>query len=299
METPPFVSVVIPTHSRPAQLAVCLESLCYQDYPTGRFEVIVVDDGGRKLAVPAAAVFQNRLSITLLSQSQSGPASARNAGAGRARGQVLVFVDDDCAPTPGWISAIAAHFTASPDGAVGGRTLNRLSGNLCAEASQQLVTYLYAYYNDDLARAHFLTSNNVAFPADGFRAIGGFDGSFCMAAAEDRELCDRWLDHGHRMTYAPEALVYHSHHLSLRGFVRQHFRYGQGAFHFHQVRARRNASPIRLEPLRFYLGLFRFPFTQTEGWRACLIAVLLIVAQVANASGFWWQKRSRPAQARE
>ena len=81
-------------------------------------------------------------------------------------------------------------------------------------------------------------ANNLALPEDRFRAIGGFDTIFPLAASEDREFCDRWLHHGFQMTYAPEAVVYHARALTFRSFWRQHFKYGRGAFHFHQVRAR-------------------------------------------------------------
>jgi GT2 family glycosyltransferase len=77
---------------------------------------------------------------------------------------------------------------------------------------------VYAYYNDDPHQAHFFTTNNLALPAERFRAIGGFDTTFPLAASEDREFCDRWLHHGYQMTYSPEVVVYHAHVLTLRTF---------------------------------------------------------------------------------
>ena len=289
---PAHFSIIVPTYGRPGQLVTCLQSLTHLDYPRNRFEVIVVDDGSQRPPESVVSSFRDQLDVTLLIQPHVGPAAARNTGAGRAKGQFLAFTDDDCAPAPDWLHTLAARFTQAPDGAIGGRTFNALPENPYSTASQLLIDYLYAYYNTDSNRASFFTSNNLALPVDRFRAIGGFDSTFPRAAGEDRELCDRWLHHGHRLIYAPEAVVYHAHALSLRTFWRQHVNYGRGAFYFRRVRAKRGRNGLRLEPFSFYVDLLRYPFPQTQQHRQALwLAALLGTAQVANAAGFFWEQR--------
>ncbi len=288
-EEPPFFSIIVPTYDRPGQLATCLHSLSRLDYRRDRFQVIVVDDGSKIPLEVAVASFNDRLDVALLTQPQAGPATARNTGVARAKGDFLVFTDDDCAPTPDWLRKLAARFGAAPDRGIVGRTLNTLPDNLYSTASQLLIDYLCAYYNADPNQAHFITSNNLAVPADSFHAIGGFDMTFPRAGGEDREFCDRWLNRGYRIIYAPEALVYHSHALTFRTFWRQHFNYGRGAFRFHQARSRRSQERIRPEPLSFYLNLPCHPFSQVRGREALLLAALLVMSQVANTAGFLWE----------
>lgn len=144
-------------------------------------------------------------------------------------------------------------------------------------------------------QSKFFASNNFALPADRFQAMGGFDTSFPLAAAEDRELCDRWLHHGYRMVYAPKVQIHHFHKLSLKSFWRQHFNYGRGAFCFHQVRSRRNCDPIKVEPLTFYFQLLTHPFGVTAPPSALLLTCLLFLSQVANVFGFFWEKRQHPS----
>jgi glycosyltransferase involved in cell wall biosynthesis len=71
-------SIIIPTYSRPAQLASCLEALARQRLAMDSFEVVVVDDGSP--APPEAVVrqFSERLVISLIAASHGGPAAARN-----------------------------------------------------------------------------------------------------------------------------------------------------------------------------------------------------------------------------
>jgi cellulose synthase/poly-beta-1,6-N-acetylglucosamine synthase-like glycosyltransferase len=284
-----FFSIIIPTYARPGQLAACLQALARLDYPRDRFEVIVVDDGSETPLEDVVAPFCNQLDVTLVTQVHAGPAAARNTGATRAKGEFLAFTDDDCAPASDWLQVLAAHFARASDYAIGGRTLNALPDNPYSTASQLLVACLYIYYNADPDQARFFTSNNLALPADRFHAMGGFDTTYTRTAAEDREFCDRWLHHGYRMAYVPEATVYHAHELTFRTFWQQHLNYGRGAFQFRQVRACRDRGHIKLEPVSFYLNLLRYPFLQARGWQALSLAALLVVAQVANAVGFLWE----------
>jgi glycosyltransferase involved in cell wall biosynthesis len=92
-EMRPFISIIVPTYNRPAQLKTCLESIASLDYPADRFEVIVVDDGGETPLERVVSPFRVKIDLTLLSQPNSGPAVARNSGALRAKGKLLVFTD--------------------------------------------------------------------------------------------------------------------------------------------------------------------------------------------------------------
>ena len=163
---------------------------------------------------------------------------------------------------------------------IGGRTLNAIKNNRYSTGSQLILDIVYAYYNSDPSSARFFASNNLAIPAKRFRAVGGFDPTFRIS--EDRELCDRWRHHGYRMTYAPEAVVYHSHFLTLRSFWRQHFNYGRGAFRFHQTRARRGSGAFKPE-VRFYFNLLRYPFSKEYGHG---VLPILLLWQLANTAGF-------------
>lgn len=287
--------MIIPTHRRPERLEACLKALSGLDYPKDRFEIIVVDDGSPASSEPVILPFRGVSDITLLTQPRSGPAAARNRGAAHAKGTFLAFTDDDCTPDPGWLKALANRFAALPEHMIGGRTINALPENPFSGASQHLISYLYDYY--DGKPSGLFTSNNMAVPVRHFYSAGVFDASFPLAAGEDRDFCDRWLHHGYKMTYAPEAVVYHAHALTLSSFWRQHFNYGRGAFHFHRLRVGRGHRRIKPEPLSFYLNLLRYPLSRERGLQGLLIASLLGISQAANAAGFFWERSSRKSDS--
>jgi glycosyltransferase involved in cell wall biosynthesis len=292
--TTPTISVVIPTRDRPTRLRECLDALSRQDYPRGSWEVVVVDDGtpAPERVADALAPFRSRHDIQLIAQQHAGPASARNAGAARARFDYLAFTDDDCLPHPYWLSELATAFVRTPDAVLGGRVLNGLASNLCSEASHQLVSYVVDYFLNK--SAPFFPSNNLALSRATFDAIGGFDVRFPLAAGEDRDLCAKCRRIGARLIPAPDALVEHRHPLDFAGFLRQHFNYGRGAFVCRRLSAARDAGDSRIEPLRFYIDLIRQPFRGAPPSRGRLrIAALLLASQVANAAGFFGERFDR------
>ncbi|WP_019507044.1 glycosyltransferase family 2 protein [Pleurocapsa sp. PCC 7319] len=284
-----FFSIIIPTYNRPERLVSCLKAIALLDYPGDHFEVIVVDDGSETPLDDVIIPFKDNLNIKLLRQNNAGPATARNKGAELAQGEFLAFTDDDCQPNPDWLERFAEGFKKNPDAMIGGKTINALDNNLFSTASQKLIDYLYEYYNSARGKDAFFASNNIATPAANFKALNGFDVSFPLAAAEDRDFCDRWNSQ-FPMLYVPEAQVNHYHQLSLASFWRQHFGYGRGAFCFHQLHSQRQSKQLEVEPLSFYFNLLFYPFTQPSEQPKILISGLFFLSQVANVAGFFWEK---------
>lgn len=298
MSERPFVSIVVPTFNRPVQLARCLRALTLLDYPRDCYEIIVVDDGGTVALADVVASFAEDVCLRLVVKANQGPAAARNFGASLANGRFLAFTDDDCAPSAGWLQQLAEHLQKDPQLMVGGYTMNTLPRNPFSITSQLLIDYLYAHYNRTESRARFFTSNNFAVAAALFWQVGGFEETMPLAAGEDREFCDRWLDQGYGMVYLPRAIIYHEHSLKLASFWRQHFNYGRGAWLYRALRSQRKAEAVRFESPDFYWHLVTFPLTMARDIRAYLLTGMLCFTQAANASGFlyerfFWQRRKK------
>jgi GT2 family glycosyltransferase len=278
-------SIIIPTYNRPERLKTCLDSLTCLNYPRHQFEVIIVDDGSDHPLDVLVKSYENEMELTLIRQTNAGPAKARNTGANIAKGQYLAFTDDDCTLDQNWLSALENAFFEKPNALLGGKIINALPNNPYSTTSQLIIDYLYDYYNINSVQTQFFTTNNFAVSRELFNQVGQFDISFSLAA-EDREFCDRWLFSGYSLYYVPQAIVYHSHHLRLLSFWRQHFNYGCGTFYFHQTRSRRNQTSLKFEPLRFYFQLLTYPFMKKyqQPFKIFLFGLLLI-SQLAITLG--------------
>ncbi len=282
-------SVVVPTFNRPALLRESISALALQDYPRPAYEVIVADDGGSDDLEPIARSFAGEMKVAIVRQDNRGPASARNLGAAAATGRFLAFTDDDCQPARGWLRALEAKLTESPDRLAGGPVLNALEESPYAVASQIIAEFAYAHYNRDPAKPRFFATNNIAVSAALFHEVGGFNDRFTLNAAEDREFCDAWQTHGLNLVWAPDAVVYHYHSMGLGGFWRQHHGYGRGAFQYHRARRYRGGGRVPFEGVGFHLGIIAAPFRQRHAASPILLSGLTALSQIAVASGYFRQ----------
>ena len=116
-------SVIVITRDRPEGLARLLESLARQTQAPG--EVVVVLNACRVSYDAVRAAFDRRLAIRWIVEPTPGVASARNAGVAASRGEILLFIDDDCEADPAWVERLATPFAFNPHiGIVGGEILS-------------------------------------------------------------------------------------------------------------------------------------------------------------------------------
>ncbi|HEX6511295.1 MAG TPA: glycosyltransferase, partial [Chloroflexota bacterium] len=166
------VSVIIPAHNAEATLADCLDAVMAQQAPGLTLEVLVVDDrstdGTRSVAC--------RPGVRLLDGSGRGPAAARNLGARSASGSILVFLDADTRPKPGWLNELLTPLVDPEVAAVKGAYDSDQRG-LLARFAQLEFEYKYARL-ERAQRVDFVDTGTAAFRRDAFERIGGFDERF-------------------------------------------------------------------------------------------------------------------------
>ncbi len=215
----PSLSVVIPAFRRVAALAQVLDGLAGQDCQVWSFEVVVVVDGGDLAVCDLLSGYdytkenRGRLRYTVI--PETGPAVSRNRGAALARGDVLLFLDDDIIPSPALVREHMELHQREPD-AVG-------LGRIDLDGARPLTPferYLYGFYEAHYRKmdraAHRPTfwdalTGNLSVPAEAFRALGGFDEAFSLLRHEDVELAYRMDRAGLRFHYLPNAIGYHQY----------------------------------------------------------------------------------------
>lgn len=276
-------SVIVPTHNRPARLRVLLQSLASQSLSATDFEVIVVDDGSTSSLMSASDLLAEK-NQRIYRQAKQGPAAARNTGAKQSRGNLLVFIDDDCVAHERWLEALLNAHKQATRVLFGGQTLNGLPDNIFSCISESLL----AFFDEESLRAGnaltFVASNNLACSRELFLSIEGFDEKFPLAAGEDRDFCQRWFDHHWTMQRCADAQVKHYHALSFSGFMRQHYNYGRGAAQFHAKHPLTKSLPASFG---FYLRLIVHPLTRYDWplWKRLLGVPVTLVSQCAVAIG--------------
>lgn len=215
------VSVVIPTYRRPDRLATALSALAGLS-GANEVEVVVCDDGSPEgeSAEYQRISSESPLNVRLLRQENEGPGAARNAAGRAARGPLLLFFDDDCVPTAGFFEhhlrgrapgeqrAVLGHIALSP----GARVTPFM--DMVMRGAQ--FNFVGITDPDHVPFTCFYFANCSVWKEDLERA-GWFNPS--LRLLEDAELAYRLHKTGTRLTYRPDARVYHDHHLELSDYI--------------------------------------------------------------------------------
>jgi GT2 family glycosyltransferase len=208
----PLVSVVVSTYERSAQLARLLDGLRAQTLQSGRFEVVVVDNGSgpQTAQLLASAALRGGPALRVVRHERTrGPAGGRNSGWRAATAPLIAFIDDDCVPTPGWLAALLKAASEHPGAIVQGATL--------PEPGRLPVSTL-GWHTVRIERASgSYETCNILYPRALLAHLGGFDERFPLRpTGEDTELAWRALEAGAAAVFAPAALVHHE--VSWRGY---------------------------------------------------------------------------------
>jgi glycosyltransferase involved in cell wall biosynthesis len=125
-----MLSVIVCTRNRSAMLRRCLQAMCELDGPsTASWELLVVDNGSTDDTASVIDTFSSRLPLRPVKEATAGLSHARNRAVREARGEWLLWCDDDALVDKQWLSAYAEAFARWPNGVVfGGPILPELEG---------------------------------------------------------------------------------------------------------------------------------------------------------------------------
>lgn len=224
------ISVVIATRERTASIARLLTQLNDQTLAPDTFEAIVVDDGSPEPVGPALDQLELRYPMRHRRIAWSGQATARHLGAMAARGEIIVFVDDDMQVPADFLAAHLARHREVRRAVVLGRiesvpTLAAMPPFERFNARQ--LERARASFLDGRARPQglHLCTGNVSMRRADYQRVGGFNQT--LRRSEDRELGVRLEKDGCTVVYADEARTVHcSDHADAVWLVRA-YRYGQ------------------------------------------------------------------------
>ena len=267
------VSIIIPTRNRSKWISSAIQSFVKQDFPSSQYEIIVVDNGStdNTREITEHAVSLNKNNIRYIYEPEPGLLSGRHRGASEAKGDILVFVDDDIEAVNGWLSAIMAEFEDESVHMVGGPSLPKFEveppewmERYCNIKNSQLTCGSLSLLNKGNKKIEndpiFVWGLNFAIRRKTLFELGGFhpDGvpNHLLHFRGDGEtgLALKLKEKRLKAVYAPGAKVYHyipQERLTITYFEKRF--YSQGiSDSYTQIRKNKGISNIKIPNYQLY-----------------------------------------------
>jgi glycosyltransferase involved in cell wall biosynthesis len=216
------VSVIIPCYNCEKKIGETLEALGRQS--TEPSEIVVIDDGSTDNTKKTVREKQKlNKKIKFFYQKNSGPAKARNAGANRAAGEIIVFTDSDCVPEKNWLEEMIKPFENKKENVSGvqGAYKSRQK-EFIARFGQLEIEERYEKMKK-AKKIDWIGSYSAAFKKNEFIKLNGYDESFPIASGEDPEFSFRLAKNGGKLVFNPNAVVYHIHPDNLKKYLKTKF----------------------------------------------------------------------------
>ena len=236
----PHVSVIVPVLNEEAHLSALLDDLLAQEFPSGSYEIVVVDGGSRDRTRELVEGYRSRpgCPISLLSNPQRLSSAGRNLGVRNSRGELIVFIDGHCRVpnrrllwnTVQVLQRTGAHCLCRPQPlTVEGNTWFQ---NVVAQVRSTVLAHGRGstIYLNNYEGSVEPTSSGAVYRRSVFNRVGLYDEQF--DACEDLEFNYRVHRAKLRSYFDSRLAVCYRPRPSLLGLLKQTLRYGRGRFRF-------------------------------------------------------------------
>ena len=277
----PKFSIVIPTYSADVLLMECIQSLCQQSGDKNGLEVIVVNDGGRKEISEKLDLFESQLVIRYFYQENKGPATARNLGIKKARGDIVLFLDDDSLPTPNWVQTTINTWGKYHDyDGIGGYIKSDEKDSIYCRVNADFFNWYLAHYSAHDSHT-FISTCNAGYKKCILNKVGNFDEGFKNASGEDRDLNIKLLNSGAKLMLDRNILVYHDRDLTLGTFAKKYLNYGRAANKIYRRYPELKGLSVK-DYFNMYLSILK---NYRTSWKKIIAFLLITLSQVCTIVG--------------
>ena len=218
-----FLSVIICTYNREKYIGNLLESIAANTLDKSDYEILLVDnnctDNTSQVCADFAAAHQD-INFHYMVESEQGLSAARNKGIREAKGNILVYVDDDALVDEWYLKTFADFFKANHDIEAAGGPIIPLYETQEPEWMTRYTKELlcgYLYFGDqerDFPNGRYPGGGNAAYRAEVFKKIGFFNTALGrkgnnLMGAEEKDIFDKMKSQNMKFRYLPKAILHH------------------------------------------------------------------------------------------
>lgn len=216
-----MISAIISTYNREKYLPKLFKSICKQDYLD--FEIIIVNNNspGNTKELTSKFIKENpNIKISYFIEKKQGLSFGRNRGIKEAKGNIIIFLDDDAYISNNYFHKIAMYFDKYSDVmAIGSKILLEYESKV-PDWENPFLNSLLGYFNLGEKTKYFNKNNyprgsNMCFRKDVFNTVGLFNTDLGrignkLSGGEEKDIFQRIYNQNIKVLYVPDAIVYHA-----------------------------------------------------------------------------------------
>ena len=218
-----MITLIICTYNREKYIGPLLESIAKNDYPTTDYEIVLVDNNctdNTRQVCELFAMAHPEVVLRYVVEPEQGLSAARNKGIKEAKGEIIIYVDDDALVDSDYIRIYAEHFAAHPDTMAAGGPIEPLyetqEPSWMSPYTKALLT-AWMNYGDkvrEYPKGRYPGGGNAAYRKVVFDKVGLFNtelgrkGSLLLAS-EEKDIFDKMKALGMKVLYLPTPVLHH------------------------------------------------------------------------------------------
>ena len=221
-----MISIIICTYNREKYIGPLLESIAKNDYPKDNYEILLVDNNCTDNTRSVCETFaQQHIDVTFryVVEPEQGLSAARNKGIKEAKGEIIIYVDDDALVDTNYISSFAEHFTNNPTTMAAGGPIEPLyetqEPKWMSPYTKSLLTAWMNYGKEvrNYPKGRYPGGGNAAYRKIVFDKVGLFNTELgrkgsALFASEEKDIFDKMHALGMQVKYLPTQCCTTSYH---------------------------------------------------------------------------------------
>ena len=204
------VSIIIPAYNEEKYLPACLESISNLIYPEDNIEVIMIDNG----SVDRTRDIAESYGVKVLFNDSKNISGLRNLGVRESTGDIIAFIDADCAVSREWLKNAAKYFVNGRVSAWGAPPIIPKDPTWV-----QKTWFLVRQKEKPIQEVGWLESMNLFVRKEQFEAIGGFNEN--LVTCEDVDFCYRIRKYGRIISDKSAEVVHFGEARTIKEFLRK------------------------------------------------------------------------------
>lgn len=224
INTTHMLSIIICTYNREKYIRPLLESIANNDYPNTDYEIVLVDNNCTDNTCGVCKLFaaaHPEVTLRYVVEPEQGLSAARNKGIKEAKGDIIIYVDDDALVDSDYIRQYAEHFAAHPATMAAGGPIEPLyeteEPSWMSPYTKALLT-AWMNYGDkvrEYPKGRYPGGGNAAYRKEVFERVGLFNTELgrkgnLLLASEEKDIFDKMKALGMKVLYLPTPVLHHS-----------------------------------------------------------------------------------------